>query len=65
MRCAVAQNFLPGDRDQELLAPSLREWLPADHLAWFVLEAVDEIDLSDFYGDFAWTAGGAPPSTRG
>ena len=38
----MAQNFLPCDRDQELLLPpSLREWLPEDHLAWFVLEAVD------------------------
>jgi transposase len=46
----VAQNFLPCDRDQELLLPpSLREWLPEDHLAWFVLDAVDEIDLSAFY----------------
>jgi len=47
----VAQNFLPCDRDQELLLPpSLREWLPEDHLAWFVLDAVEEIDLSGFYG---------------
>jgi transposase len=47
----VAQNFLPCDRDQELLLPpSLHEWLPEDHLAWFVLDAVDEIDLSAFYG---------------
>jgi hypothetical protein len=47
----VAQNFLPCDRDQELLLPpSLREWLPEDHLAWFVLDAVAEIDLGDFYG---------------
>src|SRR6266498_1786255 len=30
--------------------PSLREWLPEDHLAWFVLDAVEEIDLSAFYG---------------
>jgi len=46
----VAQNFLHCDRDQELLLPpSLREWLPEDHLAWFVLDAVDEIDLSAFY----------------
>jgi hypothetical protein len=31
----VAQNFLACDRDQELLLPpSLREWLPEDHLAW-------------------------------
>jgi transposase len=47
----VSQNFLVCDRDQELLLPpSLREWLPEDHLAWFVLDAVDEIDLSAFYG---------------
>jgi hypothetical protein len=40
VRCAVAQNLLPCDRDQELLLPpSLREWLPEDHLAWLVLEA--------------------------
>src|SRR5712691_5697056 len=46
----VAQKFLPCDRDQELLLPpSLREWLPEDHLAWFVLDAVGEIDLSAFY----------------
>ncbi len=50
-RCLVSQNFLPCDRDQELLLPpSLREWLPEDHLAWFVLDAVEEIDLSAFYG---------------
>lgn len=49
----MAQNFLPCDRDQELLLPpSLREWLPEDHLAWFVLDAVDEIDLSAFYGAY-------------
>jgi transposase len=49
----VAQNFLPCDRDQELLLPpSLREWLPEDHLAWFVLDAVEEIDLSAFYGAY-------------
>jgi transposase len=49
----VPQNFLPCDREQELLLPpSLREWLPEDHLAWFVLDAVDEIDLSVFYGAY-------------
>src|SRR6266498_131489 len=50
---SVAQNFVPCDREQELLLPpSLREWLPEDHLAWFVLDAVDEIDLSGFYGAY-------------
>ena len=49
----MAQNLLPCVRDQELLLPpSLREWLPQDHLAWFVLDAVDEIDLSAFYGAY-------------
>jgi transposase len=39
-------TFLVCDRDQELLLPpSLREWLPADDLAWFVIDAVAGLDL--------------------
>ena len=49
----MAQNFLTCDRDQDLLLPpSLKDWLPDDHLAWFVIDAVDELDLSDFYADY-------------
>jgi transposase len=49
----MGQNFLPCDRDQELLLPpSLREWLPADHLAWFVIDSVAELDLVAFYADY-------------
>ena len=49
----MAQNFLCCDRDQELLLPpSLREWLPEEHLAWFVLDAVLEIDLAAFYASY-------------
>jgi transposase len=56
----VAQNFLPCDRDQELLLPpSLREWLPEDHLAWFVLEAVGELDLGAFYAVYRSDGWGA------
>jgi transposase len=45
----MPQNFLACDRDQSLLlAPDLREWLPEDHLAWFVIDAVAELDLSKF-----------------
>ena len=37
----MAQNFVACDREQELLLPpSLREWLPESHLAWFVIDAV-------------------------
>lgn len=30
------------------MPPSVAEWLPADHLAWFVLDVVDELDLAEF-----------------
>ena len=47
----MGQNFLGCDRDQVLLlAPDLREWLPAGHLARFVIETVDELDLEAVYG---------------
>ena len=46
----MSPNFLPCERDQQLLMPTdLREWLPEDHLAWFVLDAVEELDLEPFY----------------
>jgi transposase len=46
----MAQNFIVCDREQELLLPpSLREWLPEGHLAWFVIDAVAQLDLSAFY----------------
>jgi hypothetical protein len=36
----MAYNVGAGDRDQAfLLPPDVREWLPAGHLAWFVLRA--------------------------
>ena len=45
----MPQNFIRADRDQALLlAPDMREWLPEDHLAWFVIDAVAELDLSAF-----------------
>jgi transposase len=56
----VAQNFLPCDRDQELLLPpSLREWLPEDHPVWFVLESVAELDLVAFYSAYRSDGWGA------
>ncbi len=49
----MSQNFLPCERDQQLLMPAdLREWLPEDHLAWFVLDAVEELDLEPFYAAY-------------
>jgi transposase len=49
----MAQNFMACDREQELLLPpSLRDWLAADHLAWFMLDAVGEMDLAAFYASY-------------
>jgi hypothetical protein len=54
----MAQNFIACDREQELLLPpSLREWLPQDHLVWFVLDAVEAMDLAEFFPAIA-TMGG-------
>ncbi|MEA2410404.1 MAG: hypothetical protein QOC77_965 [Thermoleophilaceae bacterium] len=49
----MGQNFIGCDREQELLLPpSLRDWLPEDHLAWFVIDAVGELDLAAFYSAY-------------
>jgi transposase len=46
----MTQNFLSCDREQELLLPpSLREWLGEDHVVWFVLDAVESMDVTEFY----------------
>ena len=44
---AEMSNFRPVDRDMDyLLPPSVNEWLPERHLARFVVEVVDGLDLS-------------------
>src|SRR5215216_5159029 len=49
----MAQNFIESRREQGfLLPPDVREWLPADHLAWFVIDAVTEMDLAAFYAAY-------------
>ena len=49
----MPQNFLSCDREQELLLPpSLRDWLGEDHVVWFVLDAVETMDLSEFYAAY-------------
>jgi transposase len=49
----MGQNFLSCDRDQPLLLPpDLHDWLEEDHLAWFVIEAIEELDLGAFYASY-------------
>jgi transposase len=49
----MPQNFLRCDREQSLLLPpDLRDWLDEDHLAWFVIEAIEELELESFYASY-------------
>ncbi len=49
----MSQNFIDCGREQAfLLPPSLRDWLPEDHLAWFVVEAVGRLDLEAFFAAY-------------
>src|SRR3954452_19443695 len=49
----MAQNFLACDREQPfLLPPDVREWLPENHLAWFVIDAVGVMILDAFYAAY-------------
>ena len=46
----MAYNLLRWERDQSyLMPPSMRDWLNEGHLAWFIVDAVGQMDLREFY----------------
>lgn len=46
-------SYLPYQPDQDfLLPPSLSEWLPEAHLAYFISDSVDSLDLSAFHARY-------------
>ena len=54
--------FKSYDQDQLfLLPPSLREWLPGDHLAHFISDVVDELDIQEIEKVYSNTDRGQPP----
>src|SRR5919109_369505 len=58
----MGQRFIACDREQSfLMPPDLREWLPPRHLAWFVIDAVAEVNLDAFYGAYRVDGGSRPP----
>src|SRR3954449_260425 len=58
----MAQNFVACDREQSfLMPPDVREWLPERHLAWFVIDAVVEMDLDAFYVAYRTDGRSRPP----
>jgi transposase len=51
-------NYLPYHPTQQLLLPAaLEEWLPEGHLAYYISDTVDTLDLSAFHARYA--GGGA------
>ena len=46
-------RFRPIDRDTPLLLPSVQEWLPEGHLARYVVEVVEGLDLSELERAYA------------
>lgn len=47
-------RFIPVDREtQFLFPPSVQEWLPEDHLARFIVEIVEQLDLSRIEQSYA------------
>jgi transposase len=58
----MAKTFRPYVPEQDfLLPPSLREWLPADHLAYFVNDLVDQLDLTAITAPYEREERGFPP----
>src|SRR5215217_7418732 len=58
----MGQRFVACDRDQSfLMPPDVREWLPPRHLAWFVIDAVAEMDLEAFYAAYRIDGRSRPP----
>ncbi len=57
-----AQRFREYNPNQDfLLPPSLREWLPSDHLANFISDVVDTLDLSEITNVYDNSQGGQAP----
>jgi transposase len=58
----MAKVYRPYFPEQDfLLPPSLREWLSEDHLAYFVSDLIDQLDLSQIEQHYEREERGYPP----
>jgi transposase len=56
------KKFKECNREQMfLLPPSLREWLPEDHLVYFIIDVVGQLNLSEIYASYGGDGRGQPP----
>ena len=62
----MSKTYLPYNPDQQLLLPAaLQKWLPDDHLAYFISDVVDQLDLSDITGRYKGNGVAGRPIIRG
>jgi hypothetical protein len=55
----MGKCFRSDDLDQTLLLPpSLHDWLPEEHLARFLVDVVDALNLGAIYASYKTGAGG-------
>ena len=60
--CNMAKTYRPYCPDQLLLLPpSLQDWLPENHLSYFVADVVDQLDLSAIESYYEKEDRGQPP----
>ena len=58
----MSKTYLPYEPDQRLLLPAaLQEWLPDDHLAYFISDVVDQLDMSEVTARYDRERRGVPP----
>ena len=58
----MSKTYRPCDPDQQLLlSAALREWLPDDHLFYFISDVVDQLDLSEITARYERESRGGPP----
>ena len=58
----MSKTYLPYDPDQQLLLPqALQAWLPEDHLAYFISDIVDQLDLWEITARYEQERRGGPP----
>ena len=49
----MGYNFIECNREQQyLMPPSVKEWLPEGDLSWFVIDAVGQMELEEFYSKY-------------
>ena len=62
----MSKSYRPYHPEQDfLLPPSLREWLPENHLVYFVSDVVDNLNLSALDAVYGTNRAGSRPTIRG